>query len=240
MPSSTDITLLASAARTVSGTGASVDLGTKTGLQLDLAVSAASGTTPNLTVTLETSKDGTTWRTLGAFAAVTAAGPVAKVFAGADRYLRAIWTISGTTPSFTFGLSGQALGIFATPADVTRLAIASEALASVDAEVLADHLITNTGDIEDRLRNRFKLPLTRWPRALNKHLASITAWTVLSHRGVNPTTGDVDIRSRHDAAWKAVVDIAENRAGSDEDYVDSAPEVHDAGPYVYCSSRRRR
>ena len=240
MPSSTDITLLASAVRTTSGTGTSVDLGTKTGLQLDLAVSAASGTTPSLQVVLETSKDNTTWRSLGVFPQATTAGPTSKVFAGADRYLRAVWTIGGTAPSFTFSVTGQALGIFATPADVTRLAIASEALAGIDAAILADHLITNTGDIEDRFRNRFKLPLVKWPRALNKHLASITAWTVLSHRGVNPTTGDADIKARHDAAWKAVVDIAENRAGSDEDYVDSAPEVHDAGPYVYCSSRRRR
>lgn len=240
MPRSTDITPLASAARTVSGTGASVDLATKTGLSLDLAVSAASGTTPTLAVTLETSKDNTTWRTLGTFAQVTAAGPVAKVFAGADRYLRAAWTIGGTTPSFTFAITGQALGIFATPADVTGLAIASEALASIDAAILADHLITNTGLIEEKLVKRFKLPLVSWPRALASHLANVTAWTVLSHRGVNPTTGDKDIQDRHDKAWKDIVDVAENRAGSDEDYVDSAPEVHDAGPYVYCSSRRRR
>lgn len=239
MPSSTDITLLASEARVVSGVGVSVDLGIKSGLTLDLAVSAASGTNPTLDVALETSKDNTTWRTLDAFARVTTAGPVARAFAGADRYVRARWTLGGTDPSFTFGLTGQALLLYATPEDVARLGIAAEALAAIPKPTLAEHLIANVDDIDDKLCKRFALPLTRWPSSLRKHLAAITAWTVLSNRGVNPNTGDSDIRLRHDKAWKDVVDLAENRAGSTDGYVDSTPTVIDDGVYVWGRRRRR-
>jgi phage gp36-like protein len=239
MPSSTDIALLASAARGASGTGASVDLGLQTGLTLDLAVSAAGGASPTLDVSLETSKDGAVWRTLGAFPRVTAAGPVSGLFAGADRYLRAVWTLGGVGPSFTFGLAGRALLLYATPAQVGSLGVASEALASIAAETMAEHLIANTDDVDDVLGNRFKLPLVKWPSSLTKHLATITAWTVLSHRGVNPQTGDKDIESRHNDAWKKLRDVAENRSGSVEGYVDSTPTVSDDCTFVWSRRRRR-
>jgi phage gp36-like protein len=238
VPSSTDVTLASSAARTASGAGASVDLGIKSGLTLDLLVSAASGTSPTLAVSIETSKDGSTWRTLGSFTQATAAGPQSKAFAGADRYVRVAWTIGGTTPSFTFSLSGLALLLYCTPDEVQGLGMASAALAKVDPKVMAEHLIANVDDFDDRLCKRFKLPLTKWPVSLRKHLAAVTAWTVLSHKGVNPQTGDQDIRQRHDAALRAVDDIAENRAGGDG-YVDSTPTVVDDGVYVFSRARRR-
>lgn len=239
MAGSLDVTLLASAARTVSGSGASVDLGLRTAFALDLVVSAASGTTPTLLVKVETSKDGATWRPLDSFAQVASAGPVTRFFAGADRYVRAVWTIGGTTPSFTFSLSGQALLVYCTPDEVRRLGVAAEALANVSAALIAEHLITNTDDIDDKLCKRWKLPLTKWPSSLRKHLAAITAWTVLSHRGVNPTTGDVDLQKRHDKAWKDVMDLAENRAGSPDGYVDSTPTVTEDGTYTFSRARRR-
>lgn len=244
MAFSTDVTLLASAARGASGTGASVDLAAEdlaglTGLQLDLSVSAASGTNPQLDVKIETSKDGATWRTLDSFPRVTTAGPLSRLFAGADRYLRASWVLGGTGPSFTFALAGQALQLYATPAEVAGLGVAAEALANVDPATMADHLIANVDDINDTLGNRFKLPLVKWPRSLTKHLANITAWTVLSNRGVSPNSGDKDIQDRHDTAWKKLRDIAENRAGSVEGYVDSTPTVKDDSTFVWSRRRRR-
>jgi phage gp36-like protein len=239
MPSSTDITLLTSEARTVSGVGVSVDLGNRTGLTLDLAILAVDGTSPTLDVSIETSKDEATWRTLDAFERVTTPGPVARAFAGADRYVRARWTLGGTDPSITFGLAGQALLLYATPEDVAKLGVAAEALAAIPRSTLAEHLIANVDDIDDKLCKRFALPLTRWPSSLRKHLAAITAWTALSNRGVNPGTGDKDIQLRHDKAWKDVLDLAENRAGSTDGYVDSTPAVIDDGVYVWGRPRRR-
>jgi hypothetical protein len=240
MPTSTAITLAPSAARSASGSGASVDLGIKTALTIELLVSAASGTNPTLDVSIETSKDGVTWRTLGAFARVTALGALARSFAGADRYLRAVWALGGTTPGFTFSVAGAAFLVYSTPAQVFSFGVAAARLKNLDGSLLAEHIIANTDDVNDQLCKRFKLPLTAWPSSLSKHLAAITAWTALSSGvGVNPQTGDQDIRQRHDKAWKSIEDLAENRGGSTDGYVDSTPEVIDDGVYVWSRRRRR-
>jgi len=79
-------------------------------LRAALAVTAASGTTPSLTVTVQTSYDAGSsdaWRTVAAFTAATAAGTERKSFPGLDRYVRLNYTVSGTNPSITFGVSGE-------------------------------------------------------------------------------------------------------------------------------------
>jgi hypothetical protein len=104
---SRDVTLHASAARTATGTGTvSEETGHRRTLALVLAITAATGTTPTLDVTVQTSRDGSTWYTAGTFTQATATGTQRKVFA-LDRYVRVIWTIGGTTPSFTFSASGE-------------------------------------------------------------------------------------------------------------------------------------
>jgi hypothetical protein len=98
------VTLTATASTTPIEPG---DRGT---LRLLLTVSAASGTTPTLDVSIETSFDGQTgWRSMGAFTQATAAGSQRKSFSGADRFVRATATIGGTTPSFTFSVNGEAV-----------------------------------------------------------------------------------------------------------------------------------
>jgi hypothetical protein len=102
-----DVELAASAARTATGQGAAVALGDRGTLRLLLDVTAASGT---LDVTVETSFDGATgWRSLGTFAQKTAVASERKSFSGCDRYVRATWTVGGTTPSFTFSVVGEAV-----------------------------------------------------------------------------------------------------------------------------------
>ena len=105
MPSQ-NVTLASSAARTTTGDGSSVDsLGDTSLLRAQLDVTAASGTTPNLVVLIQDTLDGTNWNTIGTFAATPAAGRevinVTTPYAGT---LRASWTITGTTPSFTFSV----------------------------------------------------------------------------------------------------------------------------------------
>jgi hypothetical protein len=91
--------------------GAAVEVSGHSAARLDLVISAATGTTPSMTITIQTSFDnGATdaYRTVAAFPAQTAAGTVRQVFAGLDRWVRAnVTTESGTTPSFTFTLSGE-------------------------------------------------------------------------------------------------------------------------------------
>ena len=102
--------LVASAARTASGdSGAMPGFGLiATPLRLALVTTAVSGTTPSMTVVVEDTLDGTNWNQLGTFTAVTAAGnqvlDVALPFADT---LRIRWTITGTTPSFTFSVLGS-------------------------------------------------------------------------------------------------------------------------------------
>jgi hypothetical protein len=101
-------TFAASAARTTSGnSGAQVS---EKGLSLHLlaAVTAVSGTTPSMTLSVEWSHDGTTFAAsdpADVFTAVTAATNVVKAFANKAPFFRLVWTITGTTPSFTFSAS---------------------------------------------------------------------------------------------------------------------------------------
>jgi hypothetical protein len=103
--------LHSSAAETA--TGSSADFGEFGGFShvcLVLDVTVVSGTTPSMTVKLEARSDqktgGAYFTPTGAtMTAVTAAGTTALEIPWA--YLvkyRATWTISGTTPSFTFSL----------------------------------------------------------------------------------------------------------------------------------------
>jgi hypothetical protein len=112
MPWSGDVleeVLVPSAARTTSSQIESgEDYGEVDRVRAQLDVTAASGTTPNLTVFVESTLDGTNWDVLpgGTFAAKTAAGRevinlTAPVVA---RRLRVRWAITGTTPSFTFSV----------------------------------------------------------------------------------------------------------------------------------------
>lgn len=92
-------------AQVITATGQSGTLGAD-GSNLDLAVnvSAVSGTTPSLTVSLQWSMDGVNWDTpspADAFTAITAVGNVVERFAVKAPSYRITWVVSGTTPSFT-------------------------------------------------------------------------------------------------------------------------------------------
>lgn len=101
------LTLAASAARTATGNGAVVEVGDKGTARVLLDVTARSGTTPTLDVVIQTSHDGTTWRTAHTFTQVTAVGQQ-RVSVPIDRFVRAAWTVGGTTPNFTFSIKGEA------------------------------------------------------------------------------------------------------------------------------------
>lgn len=105
--------LHALAARTATGTGTSVDNGASTsgGLAAYLHVTSASGTTPSLVVKVQHSADNSTWVDLATFAAKTTSNTYERVevTGTVNRYLRASYTISGTSPSFTFHLAAARL-----------------------------------------------------------------------------------------------------------------------------------
>lgn len=100
--------LHAFAAETTSGQSASVDnaAASTNGGAINLMVGAVTGTTPSLTAKVQHSTDNSTWVDLATFTAVTTSRQYQRVVIPAgttvNRYTRAFWTISGTTPSIPF------------------------------------------------------------------------------------------------------------------------------------------
>jgi hypothetical protein len=108
------VTLTASAARTATGNSGPIALWDE-GMYLHVALNASpvSGTSPSMTLSIEWSHDGTTFapaETPDAFTAITAAAVKAKTFQIKANTFRLVWTISGTTPSFTFATTGYVTG----------------------------------------------------------------------------------------------------------------------------------
>ena len=100
---------VASAARTATGTSSAFETQSADSIEGTLVVTAGSGTTPTLNVSLETSIDGgTTYSTVGSFAQKTGAASEGKVFGPLGDLSRWRWTIAGTTPSFTFSIAAEA------------------------------------------------------------------------------------------------------------------------------------
>ena len=104
------VTLKSSGATTATGTTTAVEVDGGT-IRLKLDVTAASGTTPTLDVQLQTSSDNgvsDSWRSLGpAFTQATGVTHQYTSVGGVDRFVRASYTIGGTTPSFTWSLIGE-------------------------------------------------------------------------------------------------------------------------------------
>lgn len=97
---------------TATGSGTALEVDNRNDFRGQVICTAASGTTPSITVSIDTSYDnGVTdaWRSLGTFPAVTAvtAGATHKSFPGLDRWVRASWTVTGTTPSLTVQVTGD-------------------------------------------------------------------------------------------------------------------------------------
>lgn len=100
--------LLDLAALTSTGNGSSVDnaAATSNGYVANLHVTAVSGTTPSMAIVIQHSTNNSTWSTLATFTTATAA--TSQVLTGSgtvNRYVRASYTLSGTTPSFTTQIS---------------------------------------------------------------------------------------------------------------------------------------
>lgn len=108
------VTVVSSAARTATGQSAALQCGGAPVISLLVVTTAASGTTPSMTLSIEWSPDGgTTWCAADAadtFTAITTTTNLAKRFQVKSNTYRIVWTITGTTPSFTFSVREYDLG----------------------------------------------------------------------------------------------------------------------------------
>lgn len=100
-------TQVASAARVASGNSGNItQAAPNTSAIFEVNVTAASGTTPTLDVVFQESYDnGTTWTDEYHWERITATGQFSSPFlAISTSHFRFVWTITGTTPSFTFSV----------------------------------------------------------------------------------------------------------------------------------------
>lgn len=108
-----NLIVLASATQTVSGGAAPVNVPEALKrLEVDINVTAASGTTPTLDVFVEGLDANGVWFTLwhptqitGAIATAQSIGPGGQTPLLVPDTIRVRWVIGGTTPSFTFSIS---------------------------------------------------------------------------------------------------------------------------------------
>lgn len=234
------IELAPAAARTASGSGTAADIGERrSALKLVLDVTAASGAAPQLTVGIETSVTGAGgWKSAGAFPMATGDGPVDLVVAGCRRFVRATWTISGTTPSFTFRLSGEAHVLYASPSQLARYGAPAAALEDLSDEVVAGSCLSATDQADSCLARRYTLPLVSWPDELTKNCAILATADAMAVRGHDVSGPDelVLLRAKDADRWLQQVGAGTR---SPPGIIDSTPTKHGAAPRVSNRSTRR-
>lgn len=188
-----------SVAQTASALTSTTDLGVASACELLLDVTVTGGTSPSLTVSVETSADGLlAWRTVGSFLAATTVSWQSLPFTGCDRYVRARSVITGTTPTFTYSLTGKVVTVYATPSDIYKLALPAGAIASLDAWSVHAALKAASDMVDASLADVALLPLTSWGDDIRRATAIIAGFDLLTTRGVNPDDGaDVWIRERY-------------------------------------------
>lgn len=107
------VTVSASSAKTASGASSAINVPrSSTALAVLADVTAVAGVTPSMTLSVEWSHNGITFAAhdpVDAFTALVAAGAKVKRFDVKGEWFRLVWTLTGTTPSFTF--SSTAYGV---------------------------------------------------------------------------------------------------------------------------------
>jgi len=212
MPSPLAIIVAASAARTTSGASAALDLldlvafpdqlprGVAT---LLLDVTAASGTNARLDVVIETSPSGSSWEPVLAFDQVAATSYHRMKFGTLERYVRARWTVAGTTPSFTFAITGSAEIIYATHDDFYGLGLPKSAVGITEPpDLLTSCLLAASSYASGKLSCVATLPIAApYPESLKLAVCEVAAWKFLAQRGFDPDDpADKEVKLRHDAA----------------------------------------
>jgi hypothetical protein len=107
-PANVGVSLADLSAITATANGTTVDngAGTTNGSVAQIHVTAVSGTSPTMTAIVQHSTNGSTWATLGTFTAITGTtSEVITTTGTVNRYVRAQYTVGGTTPSFTCQVS---------------------------------------------------------------------------------------------------------------------------------------
>jgi phage gp36-like protein len=218
-----------------SGSGESVDIGElRAAAKLRVVVAALEGTDPSLIVRVETSPDDLTWRTVDSVA-MGAASSAELVVVGLDRYVRAVWTLTGSY--VTLGVSGGARQLFATEKDLESLSLGSDILEDADQQKKNRALVHGSDLAAGYLGAQYDMPLLSWGDDLSGHTAAVSAYRFMVSIGFAPEGSDEHIRTMYEDAIRWFERVAEGKIAPD-DIVDSAPEQDTGGAFVYTKSLR--
>jgi hypothetical protein len=96
---------------TSNGNSADIDVSGVSALEVEVKVTGVSGTSPSLSVYVEGKFETTgDYKTLASQTGITSTGTwFLTINPLVFRYIRVRWTVSGTSPSFTFTVAGQAM-----------------------------------------------------------------------------------------------------------------------------------
>jgi hypothetical protein len=216
----------------------------RSAIELQLQVTAASGTDPTLDVYLDTSpNDGEPWVQAAAFAQQNAQGLVALRVAGLQRYVRARYGIGGGTPSFTFALSGVSHFCFATPNDMI---VPADALTLVTGDQIAKHLLMAHGKVLSYVRAAHEGNIVAWGHDLRDAEATIATKHLLDEIGWRPGEFDQQLVTRYvyllgnpdQPGARGWLDMVKSGDVFPEGLVDETPETHEGGGYVISAPQR--
>lgn len=249
MSQMTAVSLRASAAAVASGSGAAVDLGSDTTIELDLAVTAIAGT---LAVFVETSRDGINgWSTLEPtywdasaatelpvrFATVSAAGAQHFVFPDCRRFVRVSWTLSAAG-SATFAVTGSSTRVYALTTDMKELQCGPGGnCKSISSERKDRALRAETDKADSALGMQMPTPLSAWDSYIRQGVAMCATATIIKEDGCKVREKDEWILKACELfdEWLDKVAKGERKPPG---AVDPTPTVSDGGAYAISDAKR--
>ena len=96
--------MLPLAARTANGQSSGFDFGDANELTIFVNVTDKSGTNPNLDISIQTSPDNSVWYDHSDIETITEEGNYIDAIAQYGKYIRILYELDGTNPSFTFSV----------------------------------------------------------------------------------------------------------------------------------------
>ena len=239
MPNALDITLQASAPQTAAGSGASVDIGDRTLVQLTVDLTAITASTV-LNLSVQSAVTPTSWALASRLKPMAAVGAVQVLVPITSRYVRLTWTLTGSAPapSATFSVAGQAHQLYCQPGDLTTHAIPGTALEGIEPEARALACLSASDEAAGYLGMAFTLPLSKWDTDLRRYVAYMAVFQLLGARGFEPGSGkDTLIETRRDSAIGWLRRIADGKLRP-PGMVDSTPTRRETEVYVVSEAGR--
>lgn len=182
------------------GASPSVEItGARYAARLTVELSDVSG---EVSVQIEASRDGVSWRALGEAIEADEALSLSTTVGGVERFLRASWRVEpGASARIT--VTGEAHQSYATLSDLVRYGLPEGALQGVSDSERVEQLLAASAIADGPLAAAgFVLPLISWGDDLREAVASIAAAGCLVHRGFSPEGSDGVIIERGEARRK--------------------------------------